>query len=51
VNEADSVGAERPAETPATHRDLAECPPVAALSTLMPNGDPQTLVVGAKATR
>jgi PPOX class probable F420-dependent enzyme len=32
-------------EIPETHRDLAECPPVAALSTVMPNGDPQTSVV------
>ena len=31
---------------PASHRDLVECPPVAALTTVMPNGDPQTSVVG-----
>ena len=30
---------------PASHRDLAECPPVAALTTLMPDGSPQTSVV------
>jgi PPOX class probable F420-dependent enzyme len=30
---------------PASHRDLAECPRVAALTTIMPNGDPQTSVV------
>jgi PPOX class probable F420-dependent enzyme len=30
---------------PASHRDLVECPPVAALTTVMPNGDPQTSVV------
>jgi PPOX class probable F420-dependent enzyme len=30
---------------PASHADLAECPPVAALSTVMPNGDPQISVV------
>jgi PPOX class probable F420-dependent enzyme len=30
---------------PASHLDLVECPPVAALTTLMPNGDPQTSVV------
>jgi PPOX class probable F420-dependent enzyme len=30
---------------PATHRDLVECPPVAALTTLMPDGSPQTSVV------
>jgi PPOX class probable F420-dependent enzyme len=29
-------------EIPASHRDLAECPPVAALTTLMRDGDPQT---------
>ena len=30
---------------PESHRDLAECPPVAALTTLLPNGYPQTSVV------
>jgi PPOX class probable F420-dependent enzyme len=30
---------------PESHRDLLECPPVAALTTLMPNGAPQTSVV------
>lgn len=30
---------------PATHLDLVDCPPVAALTTVMPNGDPQTSVV------
>jgi PPOX class probable F420-dependent enzyme len=30
---------------PASHRDLVECPPVAALTTVMPNGYPQTSVV------
>jgi PPOX class probable F420-dependent enzyme len=34
-----------PAEIPATHRDLAECPPVAALTTVTPGGYPQTSVV------
>jgi PPOX class probable F420-dependent enzyme len=34
-----------PASIPASHRDLVECPPVAALTTVMPNGDPQTSVV------
>src|SRR4029079_5648943 len=29
-------------EIPASHRDLAECPSVAALTTLMRDGDPQT---------
>ena len=32
-------------EIPASHRDLVECPPVAALTTMMPNGYPQTSVV------
>ena len=34
-----------PEEIPASHRDLAQCPPVAALSTVMPDGYPQTSVV------
>ena len=33
------------AEIPVSFRDLAECPPVAALSTVMPDGSPQTSVV------
>ena len=33
------------ARIPASHLDLADCPPVAALTTVMPNGDPQTSVV------
>ena len=33
------------ATIPASHADLAECPPVAALTTLMPDGSPQTSVV------
>jgi PPOX class probable F420-dependent enzyme len=32
-------------EIPASHYDLVECPPVAALTTLMPDGHPQTSVV------
>lgn len=36
---------ERTAKIPASHADLAECPPVAALTTLMPDGSPQTSVV------
>jgi PPOX class probable F420-dependent enzyme len=32
-------------EIPASHRDLIECPPVAALTTLMPDGSPQTSAV------
>ena len=34
-----------PDQIPASHRDLVECPPVAALSTVMPDGHPQTSVV------
>ena len=30
---------------PGSHLDLVECPPVAALSTVMPDGSPQTSVV------
>ena len=30
---------------PASHRDLVDCPRVAALTTVMPNGYPQTSVV------
>lgn len=30
---------------PDSHRDLVECPPVAALSTVMPDGTPQTSAV------
>jgi PPOX class probable F420-dependent enzyme len=33
------------ARFPASHLDLVECPPVAALTTLMPDGSPQTSVV------
>jgi PPOX class probable F420-dependent enzyme len=32
-------------EIPASHRDLIECPPVAALTTVMLDGSPQTSVV------
>jgi hypothetical protein len=32
-------------EIPVSHRDLVECPPVAALTTVMPDGSPQTSVV------
>jgi PPOX class probable F420-dependent enzyme len=34
-----------PDQIPASHRDLAECPPVAALTTVTPDGSPQTSVV------
>jgi PPOX class probable F420-dependent enzyme len=33
------------AAIPDSHRDLVECPPVAALTTLMPDGSPQTSAV------
>jgi PPOX class probable F420-dependent enzyme len=36
---------QRADEIPVRHRDLVECPPVAALTTLMPDGWPQTSVV------
>jgi PPOX class probable F420-dependent enzyme len=39
------LGVQRADEIPASHRDLAECPPVAALTTVMPDGYPQTSVV------
>ena len=39
------VGGTRTDEIPASHRDLVECPPVAALTTVMPDGYPQTSVV------
>ena len=35
----------RPDEIPASHRDLAQCPPVAALTTVTSDGYPQTSVV------
>ena len=34
-----------PGEIPASHRDLAQCPPVAALTTVTPGGYPQASVV------
>ena len=34
-----------PDEIPVSYRDLVECPPVAALTTVMPDGSPQTSVV------
>ena len=34
-----------PDEIPASHRDLAQCPPAAALTTVTPGGYPQTSVV------
>jgi PPOX class probable F420-dependent enzyme len=38
-------GRRTPARIPATHLDLVECPPVAAMTTVMPDGYPQTSVV------
>lgn len=32
-------------EIPASHHDLVQCPPVAALTTVTPDGYPQTSVV------
>jgi hypothetical protein len=32
-------------QNPASHRDLVQCPPVAALTTDMPDGHPQTSIV------
>jgi PPOX class probable F420-dependent enzyme len=32
-------------EIPASHCDLVECPPVAAMTTVMPDGTPQTSAV------
>src|SRR4030067_3580194 len=34
-----------PRRVPASHLDLVGCPPVAALTTVMPDGSPQTSVV------
>jgi PPOX class probable F420-dependent enzyme len=34
-----------PDQIPASHRDLVQCPPVAALTTVTPKGYPQTSVV------
>jgi len=39
------LGDHAPDEIPASHRDLVECPPVAALTTVMRDGYPQTSVV------
>jgi PPOX class probable F420-dependent enzyme len=39
------VAGHPPDRIPASHRDLVECPPVAALTTVMPDGTPQTSVV------
>ena len=39
------LGASDRQRIPPSHLDLVECPPVAALTTLMPDGSPQTSVV------
>ena len=39
------IGGHAPDAIPASHADLVECPPVAALTTVMPDGTPQTSVV------
>ena len=39
------LGNHRSDEIPASHLDLVECPPVAALTTVMADGYPQTSVV------
>ncbi|HEX2369119.1 MAG TPA: PPOX class F420-dependent oxidoreductase [Acidimicrobiia bacterium] len=39
------LGHHAPDEIPASHRDLVECPPVAALTTVTSDGYPQTSVV------
>ena len=39
------VEAPQLAVIPDSHRDLLDCPPVAALTTLMPDGSPQTTPV------
>jgi PPOX class probable F420-dependent enzyme len=36
------IGGHRADEIPASHLDLVECPRVAALTTVMPDGSPQT---------
>ena len=40
-----STNAMLAATIPASHRDLVDCPPVAALTTVTPDGYPQTSVV------
>jgi PPOX class probable F420-dependent enzyme len=40
-----TVELESMATIPGSHLDLVDCPPVAALSTVMPDGQPQTSVV------
>jgi PPOX class probable F420-dependent enzyme len=39
------LGGQASDQIPASHHDLVECPPVAALTTVMPDGHPQTSVV------
>jgi PPOX class probable F420-dependent enzyme len=40
-----AISGGRPSEIPASHRDLVECPPVAALTTVTVAGYPHTSVV------
>jgi hypothetical protein len=35
---------------PTSHLDLVDCPPVAALATVMPNGDPQRRIHARRIT-
>jgi hypothetical protein len=42
---------ESPVVIPRSHLDLVECPPVAALTTVMPDGTPQTSVVWVRLRR
>jgi PPOX class probable F420-dependent enzyme len=39
------LGEHAPDQIPVSHRNLVQCPPVAALTTVMPDGHPQTSVV------
>jgi PPOX class probable F420-dependent enzyme len=45
VRAVDPVSTQNSGEIPASHRDLVDCPPVAALTTVSPDGYPQTTVV------
>jgi len=40
-----ALGADVRVAVPLSHRDLVECPPIAVLTTVMPNGYPQSSVV------
>ena len=45
MNQVIGLAGARGSTVPGSHRDLVECPPVAALTTVMPDGAPQTSVV------